>query len=96
MHDKIRFSCNACERSFTTSQNLKAHKKSIHENIYYNCDFCGKSFTQTKSLRRHKLSVHQTITFRNSASAKDELVHNKKDQIIEVFTDKTEKDDNEH
>ena len=87
MHDKIRFSCNACERSFATSQNLKGHKKLVHENIRYNCDSCEKSFYLSKTLRHHKKSVHG---FKDYQNVIDELTHNKKD---EVYAEKTNQDE---
>ena len=89
MHDNIKFICDSCHRRFATSQNLKAHKESVHENIKYNCNLCGKSM-QYKSLIHHKKSIHKSrTTFNDSKFVKDDLAHDKRDQIVrvEIYTE---------
>ena len=68
------FKCDSCAKSFTQSNNLTRHIKTIHEGHKdYKCDSCGKSFaqpgvecdscvkafTEAGSLTRHIKTVHE-------------------------------------
>ena len=54
------FKCDSCAKSFTQSNNLTRHIKTIHEGHKdYKCDSCGKSFAQPGVLRRHTITVHE-------------------------------------
>ena len=54
------FKCDSCAKSFTQSNNLTRHIKTIHKGHKdYKCDSCGKSFAQPGVLRRHTITVTQ-------------------------------------
>ena len=44
IHEKQNnYKCNSCEKSYTSSQNLKIHIETIHEaKRHYKCDTCAK------------------------------------------------------
>ena len=44
-HQKIQYSYNKCDKSFTDQGSLQRHVKSEHQEIHYSCDKCDKSFT---------------------------------------------------
>ena len=54
------FTCDICEKKFTTPKYLKVHIKTIHEGERnYKCESCGKSFTQSGSLMTHIKAIHE-------------------------------------
>ena len=60
VHDKKKsFKCDACDKVFMRSNNLKLHIDSVHEGRKsFTCDFCKSEFTQNSSLRRHMDRKH--------------------------------------
>ncbi|XP_014225922.1 zinc finger protein 585A-like [Trichogramma pretiosum] len=52
------YSCNSCEKTFTTNEGLKAHVNSKHKGVTYVCFVCGKGITSHYHLEAHKQSVN--------------------------------------
>jgi len=60
------FTCELCNKVFSTSQSLKQHKQQSHviENKeLFSCAECGKSFTKKNNLKTHIRSAHEGVTF---------------------------------
>ena len=58
-HNKNRFSCDQCRKTFGHAGNLQRHKK-LHSGIKpYKCDFCDLSFTQMAHLKNHQQRRHK-------------------------------------
>jgi len=58
VHNRQRFSCNACDKSYTQSHLLKSHIKIVHEGIKtIKCVTCNRYFTQKHSLKIHKCII---------------------------------------
>ena len=54
------FKCSRCDKTFTTSFNMKKHIKTIHEGQRnYKCDSCGKSYKESGSLNFHIKTIHE-------------------------------------
>ena len=53
--------CRYCAKSFSTAQNLKAHRLSVHDQQHKEnkCESCGKSFTEAGSLKKHIYTIHK-------------------------------------
>ena len=51
-------SCEFCEKSFTSKQNLRFHIESVHENLKHNCCYCNSIFKLKLSLITHLKSKH--------------------------------------
>ena len=58
IHNKIRYSCKFCEKSFTSKQNSKFHNESVHEDLKHNCCYCNSIFKLKLSLKTHLKSKH--------------------------------------
>ena len=59
---KKRFSCNACDKSYTQSHSLKSHIKIVHHGKKdFHCDTCGNTFGRKQALESHHALVHNVI-----------------------------------
>ena len=59
---KKRFSCNACDKSYTQSHSLKSHIKIVHDGKKdFHCDTCGNTFGRKQALESHHALVHNVI-----------------------------------
>ena len=67
-HDKIRYECEACDKSFRTVFQYRKHRRYDHlldennekvEKELFKCDLCDREFDRPNSIKRHMRSVHQ-------------------------------------
>ena len=59
---KTPFTCEICEKTFTTKGYVNKHKMFVHENIRdLECQYCQKKFSEKSNLDRHIKCVHQGI-----------------------------------
>jgi len=74
--DPLRYPCDECERSYTTKDNLKQHKKKKHPKatevdfISYDCANCGKIFANNKELTEHRSRERGGVTTGCDAKSK--------------------------
>ena len=59
----LQYSCDKCEKMFSTKAHFQRHVKSVHDNVRYNCDKCNKSFSRIDKLQRHIKSIHENIRY---------------------------------
>ena len=59
----LQYSCDKCEKMFSTKAHFLRHVKSVHDNVRYNCDKCNKSFSRIDKLQRHIKSIHENIRY---------------------------------
>ena len=61
IHEKIKYDCPECPKSFSTKGNRLIHVNSIHKGLKnICCEFCDKKFTQLHNLKLHMKSKHKT------------------------------------
>ena len=54
LSSRCNFQCQFCTKSYTSSESLKMHIKSVHEDFKeQKCDICDKKFASFLKLRRH-------------------------------------------
>merc|ERR1719186_2519268 len=53
-----RFSCEVCEKSFSSSGNLSEHKRRKHDGLKFYCEQCDYKVVRKGLLRKHVNSVH--------------------------------------
>ena len=53
VHEKRRFVCVKCNKTFTQKSNLQIHIKSIHEGERVICKFCNKLISAESNLTNH-------------------------------------------
>lgn len=58
MHLKRRFSCNCCQKSWTSNRSLRNHVRIAHLGEMYECKPCTKVFRLKENLNRHKKIQH--------------------------------------
>jgi len=56
-------SCEVCNRTFKSRQNLKQHIESVHQKVRYDCDQCDHRASTKSNLRCHKASQHEGIKY---------------------------------
>ena len=59
MKKKIRFSCNKCDKTFSSSNNLGRHVKTTHEGHRFQCNECEKQFIEKSKLQQHVRIKHR-------------------------------------
>ncbi len=57
-HNKRRFSCLECGKTFRDKYDLNAHISHVHKGVKYPCDICGKLFTAKNSVKKHIFYMH--------------------------------------
>ena len=67
IHEKIRYSCDTCPKSFSTLQWLKIHIDSSHRGITFECEHCGKKFNDKRGYKRHAKKYHLNEHFQTEA-----------------------------
>ena len=58
IHTGEKYSCDVCEKLFSSKDNLNAHRK-LHtdgKTLSYSCE-CGKAFRDQKGLSIHKIHL---------------------------------------
>lgn len=55
---KQKFSCDECEKVYSSSKALKRHDLSAHKKNKYSCNKCTKSFCSKESLYHHRRGIH--------------------------------------
>jgi len=58
LNDSSRFSCDQCDRDYSTKSNLQSHVHSKHEGRRYYCDECDYDAGATAKLSQHKSRFH--------------------------------------
>ena len=61
MHNKIRYPCEECEKSYTSKQNLLYHIQSVHLKVKHYCNFCTSVFKLKAGLKHHLQSKHTSF-----------------------------------
>ena len=57
---QVKYKCELCAKSFTKSNFLKRHIRTLHEGQRnYKCNSCGKSFTWSGDLNKHMKTLHE-------------------------------------
>ena len=57
------FSCDQCEKTYSTHQNLKEHQLVVHEKqTPFVCDKCPRKFGQRSNLDTHVSQVHSKVS----------------------------------
>lgn len=51
--DTSAFTCQVCQKTFSTARMMKRHVKCHSETKRYSCEHCGKGFNDTFDLKRH-------------------------------------------
>ena len=57
------YTCDQCESTFDTKNELKSHKQSHNSSQSYTCDKCNKPFSSQEDLRRHQQARHAAQRF---------------------------------
>ena len=97
VHEKIKFNCNFCEKSFT-SANLKNHIKTLHDGHgnRFDCDACDKKFAHSQSLKNHKMIAHNETTIESNNKLDQDVANRNnsaKDETVEKETEQDESDE---
>ena len=62
IHEKLKFECEKCGKSFCQKSTMKRHIKIVHEGfVPYKCKECDNTFTKKQYLNDHVLMVHRGI-----------------------------------
>ena len=62
VHASTPFKCDRCEKSFSSGENLRRHKKRIHNGKIFHCDLCEFTTGRKESLNRHNVRVHGSVS----------------------------------
>ena len=79
VHQKEKFTCEVCFKSFRSKKTLSFHKKKHNPNLVgLDCNICTEKFDHKENLRRHMRTVHEEkqyycILCNNSYARKDKL-----------------------
>ena len=57
------FSCNECDKKFSTKKGYQLHFESIHEGVKYGCDKCDYKATTPSNLTVHMKAKHEGVKF---------------------------------
>ena len=57
VHEKESFSCNSCNRKFSSKDYLRDHEKT-HIEVDFECDHCQELFKNKQSLKQHVKTIH--------------------------------------
>ena len=57
-HEVKRYSCDRCEKSYSTKRDLLRHIKSFHEGVKFQCNQCDYEYTHEQGLHKHKRNKH--------------------------------------
>ena len=57
------FSCNQCDKQFSTKKGFQHHFESIHEGVKYGCDQCDYKTTTQSNLTVHIKAKHEGIKY---------------------------------
>ena len=67
--DKRKFSCDICNRRFSSKRTLNGHHKQFHDKSkHHNCDQCDFSSFEKHKLNRHKLTQHSICQDQHSTT----------------------------
>ena len=58
-----KYECAECQKGFTSSGALLAHKQGVHQGIKFYCDQCQQQFTQQITLNRHIQNKHEGVRY---------------------------------
>ena len=62
VHAKNPFTCEICEKTFSSKDYVTKHKMFVHENIRnFECEHCQKKFSHKPNLDRHINSIQEGI-----------------------------------
>ena len=59
----MRYPCEKCEYSSTSTVHLKTHVQSKHENVYYSCMDCDYDGTTERNLKWHTKTKHEQVRY---------------------------------
>ena len=58
-----KYECEECQKGYTSSGALLAHKQGVHQGIKFHCDQCQQQFTQQTTLNRHIQNKHEGVRY---------------------------------
>ena len=59
MDSSQHFTCEICEKNFSTNKNKDQHTRIVHGETNYRCDHCLKFFYQLGNVNNHIKTVHE-------------------------------------
>ena len=62
-HGDKNFTCNICDKQFSTRDYLNQHTKTHWQPEELKCSLCSSSFFSRSSLRKHRIRVHERKRF---------------------------------
>ena len=58
VHEKVKYNCDKCHKSFLAKHVLIDHKKTVHEGKWFKCELCKKELSSKFNLKLHLKRVH--------------------------------------
>ena len=55
IHTGDLFTCDICDKGFTSKTHLKQHIEIHGDNKQFSCELCGKEFLDKQQLKKHKM-----------------------------------------
>ena len=62
-HGDKNFTCNICDKHFSTRDSLNQHTKTHWQPKELKCSLCSSLFFSSSSLRKHRIRVHERKRF---------------------------------
>ncbi|KAJ9585836.1 hypothetical protein L9F63_020538 [Diploptera punctata] len=66
------YSCNSCNKHYTTGHSFKAHMNKHSSGKSYQCEFCNASFFMADDLRTHARKCHKSGQLKDESQASEQ------------------------